>query len=98
MKVQEAIEIINNGEFYGLHQIEDELGVNLIAKGLNLSQHRWYSTATNYYQLEDGILGVSGAYQSFSEMQSWSDIGVCCEAFEGESYSIVSYRQKSNND
>lgn len=99
MKVKEAIEIINNHDsLYGLFMVKEEIGVSPIAEGINIDEHRWYSTATNYYQLEDGILGVSGAYQSFSEMQSWSDLDVHCEAFEGESYTTVSYRPKSNKE
>lgn len=99
MKVQEAIELINNhDELYCLGDVEDVIGVSPIEEGLDLDEHRWYSTATNYYQLEDGILGVFGAYQSFSEMQMWSDLDTHCEAFEGEAYTTVSYRPKSNKE
>lgn len=99
MKTKELIDYINNADdLYCLHEIED-LNINgeypeLLVAGLNLDELRWYSTAENYYKCEDGIVGVFGAYQSFSEMQMWSDIDIHCEAFEGEEYTTVSYREK----
>ena len=56
-------------------------GVELVDEGLNLDQHRWYSIATNIYKCSDGYVKVTGAYQSFSEHQMWSDIDVHSQAY-----------------
>ena len=53
---------------------------------LNLDEHRWYSIATDVYECEDGLVGVTGAFQSFSESQTWEDIGVMCGA---EQYKVI---------
>lgn len=96
MKVQELIKAVNEGKFYSFWQLEDEIE-NLpqtVAEGLNLDEHRWFSTATNIYKCEDGFVGISGAYQSFSEMQGWEDIGIICSAGEYEEVPSVTYKVK----
>jgi hypothetical protein len=100
MKVQELIDLINNTErdvpLYSLYDAEDVIPreVDKVASGLNLDEHRWYSTAIDVYQCEDGFVGIRGAYQSFSEMQDWSDICFTCYAFEMEAVSSVKYIKK----
>jgi hypothetical protein len=97
MKKQELIEKINNAQCHSLLQVEDIIPIDVpqVAEGLSLNEHRWYSTAVNVYQVEDGFVGVCGAYQSFSEMQMWEDLDVICEACEYEEYTTVSYRPKN---
>jgi hypothetical protein len=100
MKVQELIDLINNTErdvpLYSLYDAEDVIprGVDKVASGLDLDEHRWYSTAIDVYQCEDGFVGIRGAYQSFSEMQDWSDICFTCYAFEMEAVPSVKYVRK----
>ena len=101
MKVKEAIKLINEESLDSLWDVEDILPRECteLAEGLELDEHRWYSYATNYYQCEDGIIGIRGAYQSFSELQMWSDIACDnghCEAFEAEEYTTISYRRKED--
>lgn len=68
---------------YSLCEVTDiakSHGVELVEKGLNLDNHRWYSVATNIYKCSDGFVKVTGAYQNFSESQTWEDINVWAEA------------------
>lgn len=100
MKVQELIDLINNTKrdtpLYSLYDAEDVIPreVDKVASGLDLDEYRWYSTAIDVYQCEDGYVGIFGAYQSFSEMQTWSDISVTCDAFEMEAIPSVKYVRK----
>lgn len=96
MKVQEAIDLINNSEesLYSIFDAEELIEGKEIVEHQDLDEHRWYSTAIRVYEMEDGYLGIWGAYQSFSEMQSWSDICVTCYAFEMESVHSVKYVRK----
>lgn len=100
MKVQELIDLINDTErdvpLYSLYDAEDVIPreVDEVASGLDLDEHRWYSTAIDVYQCEDGFVGIWGAYQSFSEQQDWSDICVTCEASEYEPVYTMTYKPK----
>lgn len=99
MKVAELIEAINGQGLCSLWEVQDiySRGDNApkrVAEGLSLDEHRWYSTAVNVYECEDGYVGVYGAYQSFSEMQSWEDLGVFCEASEYEPVQTITYKPK----
>lgn len=95
MKVKELIDIINSNEYPSLHHLETIKGLpECVAEGLDLDQYRWFSIATNVYKCEDGFVGVCGAYQSFSEMQTWKDLDAPCEAEEYEEISTVSYKPK----
>lgn len=96
MKVQEAINKINNSEepLYSIFTAEELIDGEEVVEHQDLDEHRWYSIATRVYKLEDGYLGVRGAYQSFSEMQMWSDIDVLCKAFEMEPVPSVKYVKK----
>lgn len=95
------IDKINNADDnYSLFHTTDtaqEYGVNLIEKGLNLDEHRWYSLATNIYKCSDGYVKVKGVFQSFSEMQTWSDIDVHSEAekLQGNELQAFELRMKA---
>lgn len=80
--VDDVINIVDNGKYLSLFDAEDNLpeDVELIVDAINIDNHRWYSIATKIYQCSDGFVEIWGCYQSFSEMQSWSDIGVECGA------------------
>lgn len=74
---------INDVAPYSLWDVNDiakRNGVELVERGINLDEHRWYSIATNIYKCSDGFVKVTGAYQSFSESQTWEDINVFAEA------------------
>lgn len=98
---EKFIDLINNDDYnYSLWQttdIGDTYGVKLVDEGLNLDQYRWYSIATNIYKCSDGFVKVTGAFQSFSEMQSWSDIDVHSEAekLQGKELQAFELRMKA---
>lgn len=95
------IDKINNADdnysLYHTTDIAQTYGVNLIDEGLDLDQHRWYSIATNIYKCSDGYVKVKGAFQSFSEMQTWSDIDVHSEAekLQGDELRAFELRMKA---
>lgn len=95
------IDKINNADdnysLYHTTDIAQIYGVNLIDEGLDLDQHRWYSIATNIYKCSDGYVKVKGAFQSFSEMQMWSDIDVHSEAekLQGDELRAFELRMKA---
>jgi hypothetical protein len=95
------IDKINNADdnysLYHTTDIAQTYGVNLIDEGLDLDQHRWYSIATNIYKCSDGYVKVKGAFQSFSEMQMWSDLDVHSEAekLQGKELQAFELRMKA---
>ena len=95
MKVKELITLVNNNFFYSLHDLDEiENLPKCVAEGLELDQHRWYSTAINVYKCEDGFVGIWGIYQSFYEYQDYKDIGIKCVALEYEEVPSVTYKPK----
>lgn len=91
---------INDAAPYSLWEVTDIAkvnGVELVEKGLNLDEHRWYSIATNIYKCSDGYVKVTGAYQSFSEAQTWEDINVFSEAekLQGKELQAFELRMKA---
>lgn len=98
---EKFIEMINGDDNnYSLCQTTDignTYGVKLVDEGFNLDQHRWYSIATNIYKCSDGYVKVTGAFQSFSEMQMWSDIGIHSEAkkLQGKELQAFELRMKA---
>jgi hypothetical protein len=93
MTKKELIEKINNSHYKSLWEVEECIPdeVKKVAEGLELDEHRWFSTAINVYEVEDGFVGIQGAYQSFSEMQSWKDIDWDCTAFPMKQVQTVTY-------
>lgn len=92
---------INDVAPYSLWEVTDIAkvnGVELVEKGLNLDEHRWYSIATNIYKCSDGFVKVTGAYQSFSESQTWKDINVfaCAEKLQGRELQAFELRMKAH--
>ena len=81
MKREEFIRKVNEGNFKSLSGVRYEFDVKLVEANQNVDSHRWYSMARDVYECEDGFVGVSGVFQSFSEAQTCDDIGVSCEAF-----------------
>lgn len=98
---EKFIELINgDDDNYSLCQTTDignTYGVKLVDEGLNLDQYRWYSIATNIYKCSDGYVKVTGAFQSFSEMQMWSDLDVHSEAekLQGKELQAFELRMKA---
>lgn len=96
MKVQELIDVVNNGCFYSLWQIEDE-GVEFpkeVADNLEIEEHRWYIVTTTVYECEDGFVGIRCTTSLKSEMMDWSDTGYVARAYEYEPIQITSYKRK----
>lgn len=82
MKVQEAINKINEEPVYSIFMADDIIDGKVVAGCQDLSQYRWYSTAVRVYQVEDGFVGVYGLFQVFSESAYYKDFNVRCEAYE----------------
>ena len=94
MKVEEFIQMINEGEFWSLAEINDSdlgEGFERIQSGNDLDEHRWYSAAEDVYKLEDGYVGVWGLFQIFSEWDYAKDYGIRCEAYEVEPVPSIKY-------
>ena len=95
MTIQEALKKIKESDCCSVSAADDLLGsAETLKEGLDINEHRWYSIATNYYKMDDGILGVRGVYQVFSEGMCDADCDEGIEAFEGEEYTTISYRPK----
>ena len=97
MTTEELIEIVNNNKIPSLHCLcvyVDMDQITLLAEGLYLDEHRWFSTAVNVYECIDGIVGIRGTYQSFSEQADWSDFGFECLAREYEAVPSVTYKPR----
>lgn len=95
MKVKEFIQKVNEGNFNALFYIDQIEGdYELVEEHINLDEHRWYSTATDIYKLEDGFVGVRGLFQMFSELSIPSDFNIICEAFEMKAVPSVTYIRK----
>lgn len=97
MKVQEAINIINTrDDIFSIYMAEDFIKGKVVSDQ-DLDEYRWYSIATRVFEMEDGYVGVRGPFQSFSEMQDWSDIAADCGgmgAFEVIPVPNVYYKRK----
>lgn len=96
MKVQEFIKAVNDGKFYSLCEVEDEIKncPKKVASGLDFDEHRWYSITTDVYECEDGFVGARGCSQLKSEMMDWSDACVETFASEYEAIQTITYRPK----
>lgn len=98
---EKFIDLINNDDDnYSLYQTTDignTYGVKLVDDGFNLDQYGRYSIATNIYKCSDGFVKVTGVFQSFSEMQGWSDIDVHSEAekLQGKELQAFELRMKA---
>ena len=98
MKVEEAIKIINESEepLYSIYDAEQLIKYEKFLTENNINRHRWYETSDLFYQMEDGILGISGLSYLYNECADVSDCDEICHAFEGEEYTTIDYRAKSN--
>lgn len=96
MKVKELIDIINYSDFYCLGEVEDEVDeqAKQVEHGSALDNHRWYSTAIDVYECEDGYVGVFGVYQIFSEQMEYEDVDVKCYAEEYAAVPRITYIPK----
>lgn len=96
MKVNELINYINDNNFYNLNLVYEKIKgqVNQVAKGMHLDRHRWYSTATDVYECEDGYVGIYGVYQIFSEQMEYEDADVKCYAEEYVAVPRITYISK----
>lgn len=97
MKVKELIDVVNNGCFYSLWQIEHNDAQFLpkkVADDLEIEEHRWYIVTTTVYECEDGFVGIRCATSLKSEMMDWSDTDEVATAYEYEPIQITSYKRK----
>ena len=101
MKLKETIELINNSEeLYYISRRRQWRRANPQPRHrapLRKPARSHHETATSYFQLEDGILGIEGLSNVYSELMLASDCDVNCYAFEGEEIKTVSYKPKIEN-
>lgn len=97
MKVEEAIKIINESEeaVYSIYEAEQLIKYERFLTENNIERHRWYETSDSFYQMEDGILGISGLSHLYSENTDASNCDEICHAFEAEEYTTIDYRAKA---
>lgn len=96
MKKNELIELINNGCFCNIYDVEDIIPreVQCVAKDLEIDKHRWYSTCVNVYACEDGYVGIRGVDDLYSEAMVYSDCNCLCKASEYEEVTTITYKPK----
>lgn len=70
MKTQEFSKLVNTTlgiySLYDVDRLISENGVTAkrIASAIDSERHKWYMTAVNVYQCEDGFVSVRGVYQN----------------------------------
>lgn len=97
MKVQELIEKVNSDDrCYNIYDAENMIDgeYECVADNIDIDEHRWYKISTSVYKLEDGYVGIRGVSRLFSEMMTWSDTDVHCEAEEYEQCVRITYKPK----
>lgn len=101
MKTFDLISKINNSveSIDTLDSLEDIIDLpDCVAQGLELDEYRWYSTAVNVYECENGFVGVYGVYQIFSEETDPSEIGIQCVARLYKQVPSVTYKPVFNDN
>lgn len=95
MGMKDIINFINNIEIPSLHHLEDFIDTELdVVQDLDIEEHRWYTTATRVFKLEDGVLGVNGPRSLKNESLSYGDLSHACSAFEMQEINVISYKRK----
>lgn len=108
MRVKEFIENAKNvieiykvkslGEFEDAFYAEypDER-LKVVSNAQDISDHRWYSTATNVYILEDGFVGIRAGHRLYSEQMWWDDVDIEPVVSIYEAYQTIAYKPKILN-
>ena len=93
MKVKEAIEIINNGNFDSLYEAEEAILDGIIRRvesEIDKDYHRLFTVSTNIYHVEDGYIGIRGISYIVNEDSFYYPSKAC----EYEKVTTISYRPK----
>ena len=100
MKTKELIDLINNGCFCGIYDVEDIIPreVQCVAKDLEIDKHRWYSTCVNVYACEDGYVGIRGVNDLYSDSMDYSDCDCYCAASEYKAVATITYKPKLSEE
>lgn len=97
MKVQEVIDLVNNGEFKSINDVESELpkDVDKVASGLKPYDYLWYVISTSVYQCDDGFVGITGPSCLQPQDIIWPNVlGEACYAEEYEEVQTITYKPK----
>lgn len=97
MKVTEIIQLIQDeSPLYNVYQADDIIGgqARMVYKNLDTEEHKWYRSATNIYQCDDGFVGITGPCKLYSETMNWRDLEEDCYAEEYTAVSTVTYIKK----
>lgn len=74
-----------------LCELYNQWQAHTVAENLNVDEHRWYELSTSIIQVGDYFIGARGVTKMYSEMSSYSDIGIYLKFFEVERKQIVAY-------
>lgn len=95
MNVKEAIELINHSNnCYSLSDAENLLKGCKFKNRQDYESCRWYTLATDIYEVDNGYIGISGVSELKSEMMDYSDTGEHCFAEEYQVIQTITYLPK----
>ena len=95
MTKEEAIELINNSDnCYSLSDAENLLKGCKFKNRQDYESCRWYTLATDIYEVDDGYIGVSGVSELKSEMMDYSDTGEHCFVEDYQVIQTITYLPK----
>lgn len=96
MTKAELIKLIEDEKAYALWDLPDAEWKQ-VAIELERDESRWYATAVNIYECDDGFVGVRGVCQIYS-VYTPEDIDFVCTACEYEPKTVITYVRKENRD
>ena len=97
MTKAELIKLVENEKAYALWDLQDAEWKQ-VAIELERDESRWYATAVNIYECDDGFVGVRGVCQIYSVYTTPEDIDFVCTACEYEPKTVITYVMKENRE
>ena len=97
MTKSELIKLVENEKAYALWDLPDAEWKQ-VANELERDESRWYATAVNVYECDDGFVGVRGVCQIYGECTTPEDIDFVCTACEYEPKTVVTYVMKEKHN
>lgn len=96
MNVKEAIELINNSDnCYSLSDAENLLKGCKFKNRQDYESCRWYTLATDIYEVDNGYIGVSGVSELEPEITDYSETDEHCFAEEYKAIQTITYVPKT---
>ena len=105
INIAATITVVNDPEYH-FSTIQEAIGVlrinlnDTLADDIDITKYKGYDVCTEYYQLEDGILGLRGVYRVHTNDMwdpVWDEVRKQrCVAFEGKRLSGNRYAPKQD--